>query len=534
MKKSMIFAMCAFAFAFASCEQNGGSDVPAGELEQSYVAITLASPDLGTRADDGFAEGEDEERYVHSAYVFFYDEAGKAFNVTAGVDGVVSQGGATNYMALSLNKEGSEPNPVNNISDVKNSVVILNNYKGVYPSQVVAVLNFNPASVQNIHTLTIAQLQKELIALGDKTTGFVMSNSVYADAAGQVVGTPLSAANIASTPAAAVASPVKIYVERIAAKVDVKVNGDVDVDGDAGTVDHMYTLSNTYINGLGVQQVYAKVLGWELSNYKTSSLLKEVDPEWTLGFDWLGDFRSYWAVTNQTTPVPTVENVDTITNFNPIYTGENTTANAAEVIIRAQLCTYNSTERKYVPCELAKWYGYEYVGKGNLIIGVRNFIANTYYYLDGSSYIAIGTDDIMTVEGDGNGAQVYEVYFQLSKEANKGENREWYVRENGQFVAKTDAEINTALASIQPALLYAGGFTYYHTPIVHKFTDPVTKGVVRNHIYQINVNSIKGYGTPITYNNVVTPVTPPLSESYVAAEINILSWRTVTYDVDIK
>ena len=73
MKKSMIFAMCAFAFAFASCEQNGGNDVPNGDQEKAYVAISLATTDGATKAaGDEFSEGSADERAVNSAFVLFY------------------------------------------------------------------------------------------------------------------------------------------------------------------------------------------------------------------------------------------------------------------------------------------------------------------------------------------------------------------------------------------------------------------------------------------------------------------------------
>ena len=520
MKKSMIFAMCAFAFAFASCEQNGGSDLPKGELEQSYVAITLAAPDLGTRAADGFDEGTTAERAVKKAYVFFYDAAGNPFPVTASAPGLVN---TENYLEITLDENGNDPSngTTTNVSDVKNRVVVLNNYEGVYPSQVVAVLNYTPDSEDK--DLSIADLQKKIVTLGNTANGFVMSNSVYAEGAAEVVATPLTGANFATSADAAKNNPVKIYVERIAAKVSVIANGNT------GTVDHMYTLNNTFINGISGQQVYAEVLGWELSNYNTSSLLKDVDPSWTLGFDWLGDFRSFWAKTNQIANVPAITGVDAITNFDPIYTGENTTAQAAEVVIRARLCTYNGST--YEPCALAKWFGYEYVGEENLLTAVRNNIMSTYYYSGGGSYVAIGVDDLMTVAGNGTNAKVYEVYFQLS---DTGDDRTWYVIEGGEYVQKSVAEINAALASIQPALFYKDGYTYYHTPIVHIFTDPVTKGVVRNHSYNITINSIAGYGTPITGGNLVTPETPQETSSYVAAEINVLSWRTVSYEVDIR
>ena len=96
--------------------------------------------------------------------------------------------------------------------------------------------------------------------------------------------------------------------------------------------------------------------------------------------------------------------------------------------------------------------------------------------------------------------------------------------------------INAYLDNIQPALLYNEGHTYYYIDIKHLGTAAAQWGVVRNHVYQIDVNSIKGYGTPVfnPNSNIVTPEYPELEqESFVAARINILSWKVVSQSVDI-
>jgi hypothetical protein len=51
------------------------------------------------------------------------------------------------------------------------------------------------------------------------------------------------------------------------------------------------------------------------------------------------------------------------------------------------------------------------------------------------------------------------------------------------------------------------------------------------------VKSIKGYGTPvfIPNSNIVTPEYPELEqESFVAARINVLSWKIVKQEVNIE
>lgn len=52
-------------------------------------------------------------------------------------------------------------------------------------------------------------------------------------------------------------------------------------------------------------------------------------------------------------------------------------------------------------------------------------------------------------------------------------------------------------------------------------------GVVRNHVYTLNVNKIEGLGTGL--ENLNQPIVPPMDPDnyYIAARLNILSWRVV-------
>ena len=78
-------------------------------------------------------------------------------------------------------------------------------------------------------------------------------------------------------------------------------------------------------------------------------------------------------------------------------------------------------------------------------------------------------------------------------------------------------------------LYWNGGKTYYFIDIKH------TNGasaVIRNHVYKLNVTSIVGLGTPVTDPEVIIIPKPPVSEeSYIAAEIDVLSWQIVNQDV---
>ena len=74
------------------------------------------------------------------------------------------------------------------------------------------------------------------------------------------------------------------------------------------------------------------------------------------------------------------------------------------------------------------------------------------------------------------------------------------------------------------------------TYIEHLGTKEAKYGVVRNHVYQIDIESIKGYGSPVYSGDIgfLKPEYPTVDEaSYVSAKINILSWKVVKQGVDI-
>ena len=100
--------------------------------------------------------------------------------------------------------------------------------------------------------------------------------------------------------------------------------------------------------------------------------------------------------------------------------------------------------------------------------------------------------------------------------------------------------------NVEPAVLYKSGQTYYYIDIEHLANaadsedKPGDYGVVRNHIYSVNINSIGGYGSPIYVptSNIVDPEYPGVGggdeTSFVAAEVRILSWRLVSQGVNVQ
>ena len=567
MKKYLFIALAALGFA-ACADKMDDVKSPAhnGELEESYIAINLMAADVDSRAAEdtyGYELGTEAEREINSAHFFFFDENGNPFNVNGAP--ATAPGGSKNHMALTISDYTTSNMP--NVSDIKEAVLVLNTYKGVYPSKIVAVLNWTPAE----RAYSLADLHDVMANLN--TNGYVMANSVYMDGAGKVVdATPLTAANIKTSAEAAIAAPVEIYVERIAAKVVLTASGKV-----AGTENIFDTQkSSTPILSAGVSSeidVYVKLFGWELYNdYATTNLLKDVQ-NWdvaTLGLTWndIPYYRCYWAASQNVNPNDSFswsyadyasKGFPTAYGFNVAsdasyaagtytYCGENTTTDyRTKVILKGQLMKKNG--ENYEKIELARWYGTEYAGNEALRIAVANSIKYTLYYYDeeNSKYISVAPEHLQCVKGkdvDAN-AKSYEVGFQLST---AGEAKTWYKydSEKGYVVlGNTDvtgdniAKANEYLATVEPALLYAEGMTYYSVDIKHLGATGKTAeyGVVRNHVYQIDIESIKGYGSPV-YSGldfvIDQPEYPTEDEaSYVAARINVLSWKVVKQGVDI-
>ena len=110
-------------------------------------------------------------------------------------------------------------------------------------------------------------------------------------------------------------------------------------------------------------------------------------------------------------------------------------------------------------------------------------------------------------------------------------------KSDGSFdTTDSNDELNASLAQ-SPVQVRKDGMTYYFTPIRHlaqNKTEMGYYGVVRNHSYRITINTISGFGTPV-YNpdEVIDPVIPKDTETFLAARINVLSWRVVPSSVDL-
>lgn len=273
----LLLALVAGAM-FASCSDdrsgepvNSGEGVPAGRGYVS-VSINMAPNTNGSRANDNFDDGLDNEYQVHSVAVLFFTGRENA---------------ATFYRAYDVTPPefGANP-PVNDqISAIKN-ITFPVDFTGTTESLwALAVINYKPIMTVTDNTTlkingetftgNISQfMDKTMSSLADITTttnGFFMTNTPYSTAPGTGTVAPtgfvhlLAEVNkdgIQESPSLAAQHPAaKIYVERAMAKVTLTHTGTTVTDLSASTLPRVAEL------------------GWQVDNTeKTSYIVRNLMP----------------------------------------------------------------------------------------------------------------------------------------------------------------------------------------------------------------------------------------------------------------
>ena len=505
----------------ASCNNDEPNpNAGTGELETSYIAVSVNSANASTRAEDGgYAEGNDSEQKVTTAHFFFFDASGNPF--TLNQESLVGGSDKANYVVKTIEDAG---NKLPNVETITNVVLTIQNLQGEYPAQMLVVLNWDYAG-EAISLTNLRNTLADYAAAVENTKGFLMSNSAYVKGTNTVItATPITIENIASSESAAMAAPVQVFVERVAAKVTLKENE---------------TNFNTGITDPDGKKIYAHIVGWDVNTtLDRSYLVKEIDATWQdaiLGFTWNDEpyYRSYWAKS----VAANGENVKYDTDFsyagltNTVNTGvyclENTGNKYTKVVIAAEL-----VDESQNPVQVARLYSEMYT-----FDGIKNVIANAlkdhYYYGDETTKHTILPEHIDFFVAGTSGKDSYTVKYRLTEEAAQ---LKWYYTDDAgkTFTAKTAVEVNNYLATLEGAQAW-NGKSYYTVDIEHLGTNHI-KGVVRNHSYVITVDGISGLGTPVyDPNTVVTePIKPEETTSYVSARINVLSWKIVNQNVTLQ
>lgn len=540
---------------FAACSNEENSAINSGQEEGqlSYVAVNIVNANpTGSRVEGGkYEDGDSDENEITNARFYLFKENGDAYELANSVEKW-----SANYVEKDLS--GTPFDPENdNVEEIVNATLVFQGKDQELPASIVAILN--PPTTLGTSKLSLSDLQQKIDNYSASTKGyFIMTNSVYATGTTEkkeVVATDI-VGKVAQSQPDAEANPVDIYVERVLAKVRVTFSN--------ADKENQYKVSED-----GEPAVYAKILGWAVTRTADkSNLLKDIDPTWdntTLGFTWNDEpfHRSYWATTSTTVTLeeksqneiindqkPTTPEGETNISV-PRYCQENTKADEhTEVVVVAQLV---NEEGK--PNPIYKYFGEEHDSEEDILTLIANKYNNVYYTRTGGTSLPAGGTEYeyeSFIKPDNihfeattpeTGGEDYEAIAQLDDDALDGvtiyiENPD-YTGSNEKYIELADAEatINKELAK-NPAQIAKEGYVYYYTPIKHLGTTTGSTGeygVVRNHIYDVTITDIKGYGTPIFDPNKDIDTTHPSNEEvYIAASINVLSWRVVSSDVTLE
>ncbi|MDE5980351.1 MAG: hypothetical protein K2G61_00070, partial [Bacteroidaceae bacterium] len=520
MKRNLLFMSVLASLFLAGCSQEqiapNGEGNGSGEANTSYMAVNLVSANaMGTRAAQGYEDGNNAENKVTSVRFYFFNGVGGAVNVK------LQNGSYVNYYDWTP-EEGDQSGDTNNGDDIESKLkatIVINTAEGDgIPQRVAAVLN--PTGLDNA-SKSLTDLKAVFADYADSgltSEGtFVMFNSVGGE--GKNLSTTLiEDKNLCKTKEDALAHPVTIHVERSVAKVRITLDKSIGFDND-----NKLALKDKDGNALkvGGEQVYLQLDGWGLSAETSEGrLVKKINPAWE-GTWWYTSHRSFWAINsmNATNRYHTYNDIKTsFGTDNALYTNENaqlTDINGSEgkakkrtkFILKGKLCKADGN-----PFTIVRHLGVHFADtesetEAENLTELKKSILNqltaggyNYYYQTESGRAEIGVDDLEILVApqveDENSQNNCYVYARLTDDAAA---KTWYrsLEEGETAIEEADKEINGKLANeeiVDKALVWNSGMTYYYSEIKH--LNSLT-GVVRNHIYGINVTKIAGLGTPV-------------------------------------
>lgn len=227
-----------------------------------------------------------------------------------------------------------------------------------------------------------------------------------------------------------------------------------------------------------------------------------------------------------------------------MYIQPNTGTQNTAVLVTAQLKTTDGNAADLV------WLKGGYFDNSSAKNMVAQMLANAKYavkYTDSGkpAYRQIEATDLVWANKKADGSVVADLKdYQAVAQVKTFENGETVVKydfTNKQEVTETQpVGVNDYLCSQSSyfAEVFTDGKCYYFVNIdqkgvVENLTDS-KPGVVRNHIYDLSLNSIKGIGTAVfDPEKVIIPEDPKHDQFYyLAAEINVLAWKLVSQGVD--
>lgn len=615
--KKQIYAILSLGLLLGSCsseEPTGGKGNQIEAQVTNYLTVNIVpTTGTGTRADgdnvqngETYRDGTESEQQVNSIRFFFFDEKGNGAPVSVLT---TAEETSTNVSYIDWTHYDSNRGPGIPGETVESTLTATLGLSipdgGSTPTSLIAVINPSDAVINLTGTGTYGPKMSEVQNLvADYETGltnrnFVMSNSVYANTnvspantvnyTNLVVGageTPYFQSSIE----AAQANPVRVYVERVAARLDLKIG--IENPTSEGYYPVMKKVDGGEdiqvkidLDGDGVEEpIYVNFLGWNVTTTPDkSNLVKNINPAWTSNqlfgaSNWIWnsmDFhRSFWAINPenfnykygnfgleddkdepgnyqpaQANKMPEAGQFATtymLENASPATGASLAPAHPTQVILAAQLVT---ADGKAV--ELAEWGYKKYTQTDLLNYLVTNIISKGNYWKQtgDNSYARLQPSDLTFISA----AQKFpgetlpenvESYYSYIVLKTTDPATKWF-QWNGEGDEPTTETLTPVsnsvidqdiLNSVGYTMMWNSGYTYYYFDVRHlgQVGSPAFYGIVRNHIYESTVTSLYGFGTPVCNpEEIIIPEAPKYEEVLLAAEIRILQWRVVSNDYEL-
>lgn len=534
--------------------KDGGANVN----DKAYLAIRINNVGsvAGSRATTAdYENGTADENHIESVRFYFFNSDGTPYILKEN-----GQSTGKNWLEKTdgLNTEKKdEPN----VSMISNPLLVIEGNTGASPAVMLAVINPNSLDGDKLGNgaKTLDDVKRSSIYSQFHTTdnkNFVMSNSVYVDngvekCASIVIG------HVATDAETAKGKPVDLYVERVVAKVQPTIDADYTATDGRKWI-KIEGKNAMKVGVYGTNDIYAVVEGWGVADENgKAELVKQVKTTWNdenLGISvWTSpDYhRCFWsssvpfaaggeagnkpvnhtynsyAARKLTDCAYTLPNAPTSVNEDPY-------ASYLTKMVLATHLVYKDGE-DYKPAEICQYRGQEYLHIDDVKAEVANNFAD-YYIKKGDTRTKLQPSDIgFTTKA--TGIKDYEVVATLRELAEGETLQKKETTEGASSFTDVKKDDFQKLMNAEPAQIRKDGMAYYYVPIRHLGTDPEKLGyygIVRNHVYSINIQNMFGFGTPVyDPEKDIDPTIPSNKATYLAARINVLSWRVVKYDADL-
>lgn len=516
---------CMFVACSNDDELTTGNEPGDGEKRYLAVNICTSSTGPGVRAASDFETGTPTENKADKGMFLFFDGSGNPTQTPQTVN--------LDWTNTTINENPA----VEKISQA--TIIIAGN---TAPAQMLVILNA-PAGM-NLNNKSLSQVRDIVDQYDACTEGtFIITNSTYQDESGEDVNaTAIDASQLYGTREEATAenaNKVNVYVERVVAKVETNAIGDSFSKG-----------AEIEINGQKIT-LTQDIEGIEIANIaQTSYLFKNIDgiSGWT-GFNDFGNKRSYWATCPQTMTYGNLSwnnisgETHNPTQNNTFYIQENTTDQKTAVLVTATLKA-NGEAKTFL-----KWAGNYYLKEGFIANYAAWLQAEGYEYVipakeDEESHTSDITVDMIdwlsaeahaTLVADGE-LEGYEMTVCLKDEYKDYTFLKNKVELTAEGKTSFDLVNEFLLEDTNRVWLWEDGKAYYFVNIKHSGNSaPFNEGVVRNHVYKLDLQSLKGVGVPVfNPDEEIVPKKPVDELFYLAAEIDILKWKIVNQEVNFE